>query len=79
MCSGESKGTGPGGDTDGAVAGEDEPDLAGHKISMADPDAKMIVDTFDPILVSVHQDAFIRFWDIEVKQLSCSSASISSA
>ena len=35
-------------------------------VDSADPDAKMIVDTFDPILVSVHQDAFVRFWDMEV-------------
>ena len=34
--------------------------------ALADPDAKMIVDTYDPIIVSVHQDSYIRFWDMEV-------------
>ncbi|KAK3736912.1 hypothetical protein RRG08_000654 [Elysia crispata] len=33
--------------------------------AMNDPDAKMIVDTYDPIIVSVHQDSYIRFWDME--------------
>ncbi|XP_064601013.1 WD repeat-containing protein 64-like [Liolophura sinensis] len=33
--------------------------------SMVDPDAKMIVEKFEPIIVSVHQDAYIRFWTME--------------
>nr|KAG5712352.1 hypothetical protein BaRGS_023931 [Batillaria attramentaria] len=37
----------------------------GDTVDSGDPDAKMIVDTFDPILVTVHQDAFVRFWDME--------------
>lgn len=35
-------------------------------LDSGDPDAKMIVDIFDPILVTVHHDAFVRFWDLEV-------------
>ncbi|KAL8568266.1 hypothetical protein ACOMHN_040839 [Nucella lapillus] len=34
-------------------------------VDPSDPDAKMMVDTFDPILVSLHQDSFVRFWDLE--------------
>ncbi|PVD26800.1 hypothetical protein C0Q70_14479 [Pomacea canaliculata] len=34
-------------------------------LDSGDPDAKMIVDIFDPILVTVHHDAFVRFWDLE--------------
>ena len=26
----------------------------------------MVVDTFNPILVSLRQDIFVRFWDMEV-------------
>ena len=32
-----------------------------------DPDNKMIVDEYDPILVTGHQDSFIRFWTPEVR------------
>ena len=38
-----------------------------------DPSANMIVETFEPILVSVHQDSFIRFWSNEVCTYSCST------
>ncbi|GFS05235.1 WD repeat-containing protein 64 [Elysia marginata] len=41
----------------------DQVDAAAQAI--IDPDAKMIVDTYDPIIVSVHQDSYIRFWDME--------------
>ncbi|XP_022089085.1 LOW QUALITY PROTEIN: WD repeat-containing protein 64-like [Acanthaster planci] len=30
-----------------------------------DPTARMIVTTYDPVLVSCHSDAFIRFWDMK--------------
>ncbi|XP_046579795.1 WD repeat-containing protein 64-like [Haliotis rubra] len=35
------------------------------KKSMIDPDATLIVETFDPIIVTVHQDSHIRFWNME--------------
>ena len=46
---------------------------------MEDPDvvraredaAKYIVETYDPVIVTVHQDSFIRFWNTEV---SCTLA-----
>ncbi|KAK7504770.1 hypothetical protein BaRGS_00003798, partial [Batillaria attramentaria] len=47
-------------DTEGKEKG-----AATTDVDSGDPDAKMIVDTFDPILVTVHQDAFVRFWDME--------------
>ena len=28
-----------------------------------DPDSRMIVDVYEPVMVSCHQDSFIRFWD----------------
>ena len=28
--------------------------------------AKYIVDTFAPVIVTVHQDSYIRFWTMEV-------------
>ena len=31
-----------------------------------DPDSKMIVETFDPVMVTCHQDSFIRFWSLQV-------------
>lgn len=37
--------------------------------SMVDPDAKMIVEKFKPVIVSVHQDAYIRFWTMEVLRI----------
>ncbi|XP_071080173.1 WD repeat-containing protein 64-like [Haliotis cracherodii] len=35
------------------------------KKSMIDPDATLIVETFDPVIVTVHQDSHIRFWNME--------------
>ena len=31
-----------------------------------DPNSKMIVTTYDPIIVTCHQDSFIRFWTMQV-------------
>ncbi len=31
-----------------------------------DPESRIIVEKFDPVLVSLHQDAYIRFWSLEV-------------
>ncbi|XP_038075924.1 WD repeat-containing protein 64-like isoform X2 [Patiria miniata] len=36
-----------------------------EELENIDPTAKMIVTTYDPILVSCHSDAFIRFWDMK--------------
>ena len=32
-----------------------------------DEESKYITEEYDPVLVSVHQDSFIRFWTMEVK------------
>ncbi|KAK2162660.1 hypothetical protein LSH36_94g03011 [Paralvinella palmiformis] len=29
-----------------------------------DPESRMLVDTYDPVLVSCHSDSFIRFWNM---------------
>ena len=31
-----------------------------------DPNSKMIVTTYDPIIVTCHQDSFVRFWTLQV-------------
>ena len=31
-----------------------------------DPNSKMIVTTYNPIIVTCHQDSFIRFWTMQV-------------
>ena len=37
-----------------------------NEYDFTDPDAKMIVETYEPVLVSCHQDSFIRFWSLQV-------------
>ena len=32
-----------------------------------DEESKYITEEYDPVLVSVHQDSYIRFWTMEVK------------
>ena len=32
-----------------------------------DPESMMIVEAFDPVLVTCHNDSFIRFWTPEVR------------
>nr|XP_054759111.1 WD repeat-containing protein 64-like [Lytechinus pictus] len=45
---------------------DDEMERLGSKPeSEQDPNAKMLVTEYDPILVSVHADSFIRFWTME--------------
>ena len=34
--------------------------------SEQDPNTKMLITEYDPLLVSVHADSFIRFWTMEV-------------
>ena len=46
---------------EGAVHGDLEEELEN-----IDPTAKMIVTTYDPVLVSCHSDALIRFWNMQV-------------
>jgi hypothetical protein len=31
-----------------------------------DPEKNMIVESYDPVIVTCHQDAMIRFWDAQV-------------
>lgn len=38
--------------------------------SEQDPNTKMLVTEYDPLLVSVHADSFIRFWTMEVTMVS---------
>ena len=33
-----------------------------------DPDAKMIVEEFPPLVVTAHHDSFIRFWNFQVRR-----------
>ena len=28
-----------------------------------DPTTRMIIDAYDPVMVTCHQDSYIRFWD----------------
>ncbi|ELT96575.1 hypothetical protein CAPTEDRAFT_219855 [Capitella teleta] len=45
---------------------EEKPSQAeGEELDDDDPDSKMIVETFAPVMVSCHQDSFIRFWTPE--------------
>ncbi|XP_071484105.1 WD repeat-containing protein 64-like [Diadema antillarum] len=37
----------------------------GTKPGTVDPNAKMLVTEYEPVLVSVHADSFIRFWTME--------------
>ena len=30
---------------------------------------KYITETYDPIIVSAHQDSYIRFWNLEVRNI----------
>ena len=32
-----------------------------------DEESKYITEEYDPVLLSVHQDSYIRFWTMEVK------------
>ena len=34
-----------------------------------DPESMMIVESFDPVLVTCHNDSFIRFWTPEVRKI----------
>ena len=34
--------------------------------AFTDPESHMIVETYDPVIVTCHQDAMIRFWDAQV-------------
>ena len=47
---------------EGAVLDED----ADEELENIDPTARMIVTTYDPILVSCHSDALIQFWNMKV-------------
>ena len=50
-----------------------------HKEEEEDPDvvrerenaAKYIVETYDPVIVTVHQDSYVRFWNTEVSYSYC--------
>lgn len=44
---------------------EESPDAARERENAA----KYIVETYEPILVTVHQDSYIRFWNTEVTEL----------
>ena len=48
---------------------DEDIDEAGRQSAASDidPEARMIVDTYEAVLVSCHQDSFIRFWTLEVK------------
>ncbi|XP_071795581.1 WD repeat-containing protein 64-like isoform X1 [Asterias amurensis] len=46
---------------EGAVLDED----ADEELENIDPTARMIVTTYDPILVSCHSDALIQFWNMK--------------
>ena len=50
--------------------GEGTERLGSQGESEVDPDAKMLVTEYDPILVSVHGDSFIRFWTMEASRSS---------
>lgn len=41
---------------------EEDPDVVRERENAA----KYIVETYDPIIVTVHQDSYIRFWNTEV-------------
>ena len=38
-----------------------------HDDDDIDPESKMIIEAFDPVLVTCHMDSFIRFWTPQVK------------
>lgn len=41
---------------------DEDPDVVRERENAA----KYIVETYDPIIVTVHQDSYIRFWNTEV-------------
>ena len=46
---------------------EDESDEDPDVIREREDAAKYIVETYPPVIVTVHQDSYIRFWTMEVR------------
>ena len=58
----ENSGNEEGGEKDKTLEKDEEPEEEDD----LDPNSKMIVTTYDPIIVTCHQDSFVRFWTLQV-------------